>query len=247
MSKRLLSIDVLRGMTIFFMIVVNTPGTWEFVYAPLRHAKWNGWTPTDLVFPFFVFIMGMAMSYSFRRYESNKEVLLKKIVKRTILIFLVGLLLNWYPFFNKGLSDLRIFGVLQRIALAYGLGALIIVFVRQKYLWACLAFILMAYWGILIWGGQPPDPLSLENNFVRIIDLTLFGENHIYQGYGIPFDPEGLLSSLPAAGTVILAYLAGKRFQQLESDQKKIRELLLGGTSLVIFGLYMAVCRVPNK
>ena len=97
-KKRLLSIDVLRGMTIFFMIIVNTPGSWEFVYAPLRHAKWNGWTPTDLVFPFFVFIVGLSMSFSFQHF-TNQSQLVKKILIRTALIFLVGLLLNWYPFF----------------------------------------------------------------------------------------------------------------------------------------------------
>jgi predicted acyltransferase len=231
--QRLLSIDVLRGMTIFFMIIVNTPGTWEYVYAPLQHAKWNGWTPTDLVFPFFVFIVGLSMSFSFKAYKTDHKILVRKILTRTFLIFLVGLLLNWYPFFNKSLDDLRIFGVLQRIALAYGLGALLCALLNTRWIIISLVAILFGYWGILLSAGGT-DPLSLENNLVRVIDLYLFGENHIYHGYGIPFDPEGLLSTLPTVGTVILGFLTGGMIQQVNDQYVKIRNMIISGSVLII-------------
>ena len=230
--QRLLSIDVLRGMTIFFMIIVNTPGSWEYVYAPLRHAPWNGWTATDLVFPFFVFIVGLSMSFSFKSYQSDKNALYRKILTRTALIFLVGLLLNWYPFFNKSLSELRIFGVLQRIALAYGLGAILCASLNIRNLYIALGVILLGYWGILLSVGGP-DPLSLENNLVRLIDLKLLGENHIYHGYGIPFDPEGLLSTLPTVGSIILGFITGRMIQMTETNADKIRNLLITGVILV--------------
>jgi predicted acyltransferase len=126
MKNRLLSIDIMRGMTIFFMIIVNTPGTWNYVYPPLLHAKWHGWTPTDLVFPFFLFIVGVSMSVSFSKIivdgsiKQSRGKLIRKILRRTALIFLVGLFLNWFPFHHKHISELRILGVLQRIALAMG-------------------------------------------------------------------------------------------------------------------------------
>ena len=232
-QKRLLSIDVLRGMTIFFMIIVNDPGSWNYVYAPLEHAPWNGWTPTDLVFPFFVFIVGLSMSFSFRKFNNDKNQLIRKILWRTAMIFLVGLLLNWYPFFNKSLTNLRLFGVLQRIALAYGFGALLCAFLNVRALIGALIIILFGYWGILLSTGVD-DPLSLENNLVRSIDLMLFGENHIYHGYGIPFDPEGLLSTLPTIGTVILGFLTGKMIQSTDSNQTKIINLIVIGPILII-------------
>lgn len=230
---RLLSIDVLRGMTIFFMIIVNTPGSWEFVYAPLRHAKWDGWTPTDLVFPFFVFIVGLAMSFSFKKFSDDRSRLVGKILWRTGMIFLVGLLLNWFPFFNKSIADLRIFGVLQRIALAYGAGALLCAYLNTRWLVIALVIILGGYWWLLLATGFD-DPLSLENNLVRIIDLQLFGERHIYHGYGIPFDPEGLLSTIPTIGNVIIGFLAGKMLQITDENWVRVRNLLIAGPILIV-------------
>ncbi|NND08415.1 MAG: hypothetical protein HKN87_18705 [Saprospiraceae bacterium] len=236
MGKRKLSIDVLRGMTIFFMIIVNSPGSWEFVYRPLRHAPWNGCTPTDLVFPFFVFIVGLSMSYSFRKYHAReRSAWVKKIVSRTLLIFLVGLLLNWFPFFNKSIADLRIFGVLQRIALAYGLGGMLIIFLAKYYKWA-FAVVLLLYWWLLIqFGGI--QPLSLEENAVRYLDLFLWGDQHLYHGYGLPFDPEGLLSALPAVGTVLFGFYVGKTMQAIDQHPKQIRALTIIGLTAAIIGM----------
>lgn len=248
MNKRLLSLDVFRGMTIFFMIVVNTPGSWNYVYAPLLHAKWNGCTPTDLVFPFFMFIVGVSMAISFEKYENlNTVEWIHKATLRGLKIILIGLLLNWFPFFTKSIFELRIFGVLQRIGLSFLIAGIIIAYIRPKYLWSVIAFILLTYWGILLSKGG--DSLSLEGNLVRTIDLYLFGEKHIYKGYGIPFDPEGLLSTLPSIGTVLIGYLAGVQIRVKEwIVRSKVSWLLLFGVGFVVLGLIWSYIGFPiNK
>lgn len=211
MKNRILSIDVLRGLTICLMIVVNTPGSWNYVYAPLKHSAWNGCTPTDLVFPSFLFVVGLSMSISMRKLNrDNKLMILCKLVKRAGLIFLVGLLLNWFPFFQTGLSELRIFGVLQRISLAFLIGGLcIVLFQYNKPLILSTGFLLVSHW-MLLYFFDGDSPYALESNIGRTIDIFLVGKNHIYQGFGIPFDPEGLLGTLSSSAQVILGYLIGK-------------------------------------
>ena len=228
--KRLLALDIFRGMTIFFMIVVNTPGSWSYVYPPLLHAQWDGLTPTDLVFPFFVFIVGVAMAYSFRKYEKEDAgVWRRKVIWRTVLIFLVGIFLNWFPFYTQSLSDLRIFGVLQRIALAYGVAAFVIMSCPRVGLPFVFAGLLGGYYCLLIgFGGEAP--LSLEDNAVRKLDLMLVGKSHVYQGYGVPFDPEGLLSTLPTVCTVLFGYWIGLLIRSRENVVSKM-------TSLISFAL----------
>lgn len=232
--KRLLALDVMRGLIIALMITVNTPGSWQHIYSPLRHAKWHGCTPTDLVFPFFLFIVGVAMWYSFRKYNGvsrKKQVL--KICKRVFLIFLIGLLLNAYPYFN--FSKLRIMGVLQRIALAYGFAAFVIVYVKQlRYLYIIAFGILLGYWGMLYLGGSPP--YSVEGNLVGQIDSLLLGEQHMWRGLGFSFDPEGLLSTFPAIVTVLFGYLSGMLIGKSENVQQGIRKLLIWGIVCVIIG-----------
>lgn len=237
MQNRLLALDIFRGLTIFLMIVVNTPGSWEYVYPPLRHAAWDGLTPTDLVFPFFVFIVGVAMSYSFNKYDgTDRAVWVRKIITRTIKIFLVGVLLNWFPMVTIPLSELRIFGVLQRIALAYGFGSLIVVFLDKKWLPAVFSVILVAYYLILItFGGE--NPLSLEGNASGMLDLWLIGENHVYKGYGIPFDPEGLLSTLPTIATVLFGYWIGKIVQKESSIRATMEALFPYGVAAIVLAL----------
>ncbi len=225
--QRFLALDVFRGLTIFFMIVVNTPGSWSFVYAPLQHAKWDGLTPTDLVFPFFVFIIGVAMAYSFRKFDaSNRMTWYIKILRRTALIFLLGLLLNAFPFYNQTISELRIFGVLQRIALAYGFAALVVMHCPRVGVPVAFVVLLILYYGILLgFGGE--SPLTLEDNLVRKIDLWLVGEAHVYQGYGLPFDPEGLLSTLPTVGTALFGYWIGLLIQSKIAMASKLKSLSL--------------------
>ena len=237
-SNRLLALDVFRGMTIAFMILVNTPGSWSHVYAPLLHAKWDGATPTDLVFPFFLFIVGVSMFFSFSKFNQALDVqLTTKILKRVFLIFIIGLALNYFPFYNRTLENLRIMGVLQRIALAYGIGAFICITIPSKNLWRAGVLILVGYWLLLILLGGV-EPFSLEGNFARIVDLKIFGEHHVYKGFGIPFDPEGLFSTIPASVTVIFGYLMGKLIQETADKSMLVKNLLLTGAITIFLGLF---------
>lgn len=224
-TQRYLALDVLRGITIVGMITVNNPGSWAHVYAPLLHSRWHGCTPTDLVFPFFLFVVGVSMFFSFAKYGNilNRESLWR-VTKRTILIFAIGLFLNSFPQWQKDFSHLRIMGVLQRIALVYGIASIIVLSVRKKYLPFILGFILIGYWALLYFFGGD-DPFSLEGNLTIPFDTVILGSDHLYKGFGIPFDPEGLLSTLPAIGTALLGYMAGALIKQAEGS--KIPALLV--------------------
>lgn len=254
--QRYLALDVLRGMTIALMIVVNTPGSWETIYAPFRHAEWHGFTITDLVFPTFLFVVGNAMSFSLRKMEQqDSSMFLGKVLKRTALIFLIGLFLNAYPFISfsegayalKDLSALRIMGVLQRIALCYGFAALIIHFfkIRGAIIFSVLA--LLGYWAILYFMGTQPDPYSLPNNAALKFDLALLPEINLYKGYGIPFDPEGLLSTLPAIVNVIIGYLAGVYIQKQGNTQATVKNLCIAGFLALTIGAFWDVVFPINK
>ncbi|RDC62190.1 acyltransferase family protein [Adhaeribacter pallidiroseus] len=256
LPARYLSLDVLRGMTIALMIVVNTPGSWETVYGPFRHAKWHGFTITDLVFPTFLFVVGNAMSFSLRKMEQqNSSVFLSKVLKRTAFIFFIGLFLNAYPFITfadgvyavKDFSALRIMGVLQRIALCYGVGALIIHFfkIRGAIFFSVLA--LLGYWAIMYFMGTQPDPFSLPGNAALKFDLTLLPEKNLYKGYGIPFDPEGLLSTLPAIVNVIWGYLAGTYIQKNGNTQATVKNLCIAGFILLTLGAFWDMVFPINK
>jgi len=240
---RLVALDAFRGFTIAGMIMVNTPGSWKYIYAPLRHASWHGCTPTDLVFPFFLFIVGVSMYFSFGKYDYKlTRPAVIKIVKRTILIFLIGLGLNAFPFYKEGVSvlefwqNLRIPGVLQRIALAYGAGAILCLLINQSKLLLTSVIILLVYWFVLyVFGGE--HPYSLEGNFVRVVDIAIFGEKHIYPHYGIPFDPEGLLSTIPSIVTVIAGFLTGKLIYKTTDREKVVLNMLLLGLPAIFLGL----------
>lgn len=248
-QNRLLSIDVLRGLTIAAMIIVNTPGSWSHVYAPLLHAKWHGCTPTDLVFPFFLFVVGLSMAFSYSKYDgSNRSQWLVKAMKRTALIFIVGLLLNWFPFFHKNISELRIFGVLQRIALAFGGAAILILFSRKRMLLVqASVIILLGYWALMYFGGGV-DPYSLEGNLATSFDIAIAGESHVYGGFGIPFDPEGIISTIPCIAHVIIGYLIGGLTVQLKNDLPQlVKKLLVIGVVLVGAGLLWDIFFPINK
>lgn len=237
-SSRYLSIDFYRGLTVAFMILVNTPGSGDYVYAPLRHAIWHGCTPTDLVFPSFMFIIGVSMWFSFAKFDRKwSPEAGKKILRRTVLIFLIGLLMNKFPIYWENLDSWRIMGVLQRLALGYGLAAVLVLTLERRALIAVSGAILLLYWGILYWFAEPgSDPYSAQGSAVLRLDRWLFGEAHLYRetvapGLRIPFDPEGVLSTLPAVVTAILGWLSGA----LMSFRSKQKDLLV--RDLLMFGL----------
>lgn len=232
--KRLIALDVLRGLTIALMILVNTPGSWSYVYPPLLHAKWHGCTPTDLVFPFFLFIVGVSMWYAFKKFDAGitKPALLK-VLKRFSIMFLLGLFLNAFPKFD--FENLRIMGVLQRIAVAYLIGALLCMQFKFKQLLYIFGALLVGYWGVL-YINDAADVFSLSDNLVRQIDVYLLGENHVYKGFGIPFDPEGLLSCLPSVATVLLGYFSGRLITAVSNVMTAIKSLVIYGSLAVAIG-----------
>lgn len=246
-SGRLMSLDIFRGMTIAFMIIVNTPGSWSHVYAPLRHASWHGCTPTDLVFPSFLFIAGVAMWYSLRKYDfefSGPSAV--RLVRRVLLIFAAGLFLNIFPQFTRDYSTLRIMGVLQRIALAWGLGALIVLLVKRRYIWVVTAILLLGYWALMYFLGGD-DPYSLADNLARRVDIAVLGENHLYKGFGMPFDPEGLLSTLPATATVLIGFMTGGLVSTRGSSWKTVGWLTVIGALLIGAGFLWGKLFPVNK
>ena len=246
-SSRLISLDIFRGLTVAFMIIVNTPGSWQHVYSPLLHAKWHGCTSADLVFPFFLFIVGISSFYSLKKYGNvlNSSSIIR-IFRRVVLIFAFGLLLNIFPYFGMDYSKLRIMGVLQRIALAYGFGTIICLSVRRDYLWIVSAVILILYWGLLAFFGGA-DPYSLETNIVLKTDLSILGNNHMYRGFGIPFDPEGLLSTIPAVCTVIIGYYIGGMIGKSSASGSIVIRLILYGAALTGLGYLWSMILPLNK
>lgn len=255
-SKRYLALDVLRGMTIALMILVNTPGSWSTIYAPFRHASWHGFTPTDLVFPAFLFVVGNAMSFSLKKFETIGEaVFLKKVFKRTALIFLIGLFLNAFPFVYrsgdelllKNLGNIRIMGVLQRIALCYFFASLIIHYLKLKKAVILSILILLGYWLIMWFFGDHPNPYSLEGNAALKFDAFIFRDENIHQGYGLAFDPEGLLSTLPAIVSVIAGYVAGVFVQRSGNNLGTVWKLAVVGVILLGVGQLWDVYFPINK
>ncbi|WP_319228524.1 heparan-alpha-glucosaminide N-acetyltransferase domain-containing protein [Draconibacterium orientale] len=245
-AKRYLALDVLRGLTIVAMITVNNPGSWSHIYQPLKHSAWNGCSPTDLVFPFFLFIVGVSMYFSFSKYGNtlNKESF-KRLAKRTILIFAIGLFLNSFPQWARDFSKLRILGVLQRIAIVYGITSLIVLSARKSWLPYISATILLLYWGILYYFGNEA-PFSLEGNATLLFDRAILGESHMYHGFGIPFDPEGLLSTIPAIVTALLGYMAGALIHKSE-ETKIIKQLFAAGLTGIATGLIWGLIFPINK
>ncbi len=247
MQQRILSIDIFRGITIAFMIIVNSPGSWNYVFAPLKHASWHGCTPTDLVFPFFIFAVGLSMAFSMRNLQKKpKSEWVTKILKRTFLIFLVGFLLNWFPFYHKSILDVRVFGVLQRIALSYGIAGLLILFIqKQRYLISTIILGLVGYTLLMKLGGD----FTLENNLGKKIDSLLLPDKNIYGGFGTAFDPEGLLGSIPSAMHVIIGFLIGKYLIDKKSNPSQfLIPAIITGIIFIILGYFILSTSAPvNK
>ncbi|KUL19858.1 MAG: hypothetical protein XE13_0350, partial [Proteiniphilum sp. 51_7] len=263
-SNRLLSLDILRGITIAGMIMVNNPGSWSYAYAPLRHAHWHGLTPTDLVFPFFMFIMGVSTFMSLRKFNFEpSKAAVWKVIRRTILIFVIGLALGWFGQLTGGLASgepfgvaathfdtLRILGVLQRLALAYGFAALTVVLVKVKLLPWVIGILLLGYFLILQLGKG--FEMS-EANIIAVVDQAVLGAAHMYkdttpEGVRIAFDPEGLLSTIPSIAHVLIGFLFGKLIVEHRDNHTRVEKLLIWGTILAFSGLLLQYgCPINKK
>lgn len=267
-KQRLLSLDVLRGITIAGMIMVNNPGSWGAIYAPLRHAEWDGLTPTDLVFPFFMFIMGVSMyiSYSKFDFKFNKSTFIK-LLRRSALLFLIGLLLNWfgltcrhmsslaqttdYSWFRRlyesaffYLQDLRILGVLQRLAIVNFCGSLILLTVKKKYIPFIVFGILLCYSIVMVLTGS----LTLsENNIISQIDNIVLGGSHMYHINNIAFDPEGLFSTIPCIAHVLIGVMAGSYILGTEDNKERMEQLFIFGTLIMVLGFLWHYVTPINK
>ncbi|MDX1741348.1 MAG: heparan-alpha-glucosaminide N-acetyltransferase domain-containing protein [Rhodothermales bacterium] len=249
-SGRLISLDVFRGITIVAMIMVNNPGSWSHVYAPLLHAKWHGWTPTDLIFPFFLFIVGVAVVLAFEKRLAKgvkpKE-LVPKIIRRAIILFLLGLFLAGYPFLTfspdfgiaESLSNIRIPGVLQRIAICYAVVSLLYLFASTRTQVVVSAVILLGYWLAMkvipvpgVGAGMIDDPTTTLAAFV---DRTILGE-HLWAAVDYQWDPEGILSTFPAIVTTLLGIWAGRILVSPRETVERAVTLFAYGVLLIIAG-----------
>jgi predicted acyltransferase len=231
LNQRYYSLDVFRGATVALMILVNNPGSWDYIYSPLEHAPWHGLTPTDLVFPFFLFAVGNALAFVMPRLEAGGSGLFwKKVIKRTLLIYGIGLFLNWWPFVrwqdghlmangwtwvnSEGrVVGVRILGVLHRIALCYFFASIIIYYLKTRLAFLAGLLILLVYW-LLCYLGNPADPYSLSGWFGTNIDKAILHEPHMYRENGVVFDPEGIMSTIPAIVQVIFGFLVGNYISQ---------------------------------
>lgn len=271
---RYYSLDVFRGATVALMILVNNPGTWAYMFTPLKHADWHGCTPTDLVFPFFLFAVGNAMAFVIPRFKQQPATeFWKKVINRTILIFLIGLFINWWPFFKWENNELifktwngsdengiRIMGVLQRIAIAYFFAFVIAFYFKKKVVLWISIIILLCYWLFTKFIGNL-DPYSIEGFIGTKIDTEILGSAHIYKGETIPFDPEGIYSTIPTIAQVLFGYLIGSYIQKQgnikwgkmiipKTDQpnyKLVAGLFVLGTIALIIGYFWQLDFPYNK
>jgi predicted acyltransferase len=238
-TPRLLSLDVFRGMTIAGMILVNNAGNWSHVYRPLEHAEWNGWTPTDLIFPFFLFIVGLAMMFSLgklRAWGASRRQLIRKVGSRAAIIFALGLLLNGFPLYD--LAHLRILGVLQRIALSYLLAAAVVLATGVRGQIAVMLALLLGYWALVTLVPVPgvgAGVLEPDRNLSNWIDRQVIGVDHTWRQTKT-WDPEGILSTTGAIATTLCGALAGYWIRSRRTPIEKTVGLFLAGNLGVVIG-----------
>ena len=252
-TTRLVSLDVFRGITIAAMILVNDPGSWSHIYPPLEHAEWNGWTPTDLIFPAFLFMVGVSMTFSFAarvsRAVSNRALALH-IVRRSALIFAIGLFLNGFPSFD--FDSIRIMGVLQRIAVCYFVGGFLYLFLLRREesaqpaqkqrsnaaaISGIIIFLLAGYWALLTFVPVPgcgAGRLGKDDNLGAYVDRTLM-PGHLWSE-SVTWDPEGILSTLPAIATLLIGILAGQWLRSDRGGARKAAGLAAAGLVLLAAG-----------
>ena len=270
-NKRILALDILRGFTIAGMILVNNPGSWGYMYAPLRHAEWNGLTPTDLVFPFFMFIMGISTYISLKKYNFEfSQAAALKILKRTIVIFLIGCAIGWFSRFCRywvsapedlsffenlwasvwTFDRMRILGVMQRLALCYGAASIIALTVKHKRIPYIIATLLIGYFVLLMCGN---GFAYNETNILSVVDRAILTPVHMYKDNGI--DPEGLLSTIPSIAHVLLGFYVGKLMldnsrseDRMSFLNSQIITLFLVGTILTFAGFLLSYgCPINKK
>ena len=248
-NKRLLALDILRGVTIAGMILVNNPGSWGHIYAPLRHAEWIGLTPTDLVFPFFMFIMGISTYISLKKYNFEfSHTAALKILKRTVVIFIIGMAIGWFSrfcyYWSSAPEDLsfgenlwasvwtfdrmRILGVMQRLALCYGATAIIALTLKHRYIPYLIVTLLLGYFILLIFGN---GFAYNETNILSIVDRAILTPAHMYKDNGI--DPEGVLSTIPAIAHVLLGFYVGRLM--LDGNKSEDRASFLNSQLITLF------------
>jgi predicted acyltransferase len=267
LTQRYYSLDVFRGATVCLMILVNNPGSWSHIYGPLAHAPWHGLTPTDLVFPFFLFAVGNAMAFVMPRLEqAGQQVFWRKVIKRSILIFGIGLFLNWWPFArwqgNELLANgwtwtnaegklvgVRILGVLQRIAICYFFASVIVYYLKARGAFLTGLILLLLYWLFSYTLGNSADPYSMSGWFGNPIDMAILHDPHIYKGERLngqpfPFDPEGLMSTIPAIVQVIFGYLVGdyilKRTRLMTAAENPQSNPVINPLYQLLTGLFIA-------
>jgi len=246
-SSRFIALDMFRGLAIASMILVNTPGDWGNVYAPLRHSSWHGLTPTDIVFPCFLFIVGASIYFAFK--QSGFVLSLPsvtKIIKRSVLMFAIGFALNIYNMVLLDTDSIRIMGVLQRISICYLFGALLVLSFQITTIYWISGFILSTYFLLFtLFGGH--SPYSFEGNIVALVDRSILGESQMWKMNGIAFDPEGVLSTFPAIITLLLGFEAARRLGTLPDRYAALRHLIIIGVGLLALGYVVSLYMPINK
>jgi predicted acyltransferase len=261
MNQRYLSLDVMRGIIIALMIIVNTPGTWSAIYAPLDHTAWHGCTPTDWVFPSFMFMIGVSMRFSFKHYHYQlNSTLGRKILKRGLTIYLIyfAMCLFWKiasaliedktmnsQYWSDFFHHFRVLGVLPRLALGYVLGSFLALWAGNFRNILYIVFVLLlGYWAVMYAFGD----YQMLTNAAHRLDVFLLGESHLWHGEGVAFDPEGLLSTLPSIATVLLGYLTGQYIQETTNKEHVIKQfILLGASAVALSELWNLVFPISKK
>ena len=261
-KQRLLALDILRGITIAGMILVNNPGSWSNMYAPLKHAEWHGLTPTDLVFPFFMFIMGISTFISLRKFEFRlSDSLLLKILRRTVVIFAIGLAMAWFTKLCYRLAagetfadaantfdTLRILGVMPRLALCYCFASLIVLLLRCRHILWVVSTLLIGYAVILLCGNGLEFS---EQSIISVVDRAILGVDHMYHesAYGVKLaiDPEGLLSTIPSIAHVLIGFWAGMKMMEVKDNHARINRLFIIGAILMFVGFLLDYGMPINK
>lgn len=244
-SPRLRSLDAFRGLTVAGMLLVNNPGTWSQIYAPMRHAEWHGWTPTDLVFPFFLFIVGVSLVFALEAQRPlGRAVLFRRIAIRSAIIVLTGLLLAGFPRYN--LDTIRIPGVLQRIGIVYGIAASLWVLLTPLGAGLMAVLLLVLYWALMTlvpvpgYGAGVLDPIG---NLAQYIDNALL-HGHLWKA---EWDPEGLLSTMPAVATCLIGAVVGDWLRRNPPGVRSVYRMLGAGVALVVVGLLWGMAFPINK